>query len=56
MKIYNTGVHISVTGSPRTMVLKVFEALGIPELAVDVLDARNLARKDSSVIGDRQRP
>ena len=36
--------------------LKVFEALGNPELAVDVLDVRCLTKKDSSVIGDRRRP
>ena len=33
-----SGIPASVTDSPRTMVLKVFEALGIPELAVDVLE------------------
>ena len=51
-----SGIPASVTDSPRTMVLKVFEAIGIPELAVDVLDVRCLTKKDGSVIGDRQRP
>ena len=51
-----SGIPASVTNSPRTMVLKVFEALGIPELAVDVLDVRCLTKKDSSVIGDHHRP
>ena len=51
-----SGITASVTDSPRTMVLKVFEAIGIPELAVVVLDVRCLTKKDSSVIGDRQRP
>ena len=37
------------------MVLKVFEALGIPELAVDVLEIRSLARGNGSMIGDPQR-
>ena len=45
-------IPASVT-SPRTMVLKVFEAFGIPELAVDVLDVRCLNKKDGSVMGDR---
>ena len=31
-----SGIPASVTDSPKTMVLKVFEALGIRELAVDV--------------------
>ena len=51
-----SGIPASITDSPRTMVLEVFEALGIPELAVDVLNVRCLTNKDSSVIGDRQRP
>ena len=50
------GISTSVTDSPGTMVLKVFEALRIPELAVDVLDFRCLTKKDSSLFGDRQRP
>ena len=37
------------------MVLKVFEALEIPELAVDVLDIHSLAKRDNSVIGNPQR-
>ena len=37
------------------MVLKVFEALGIPELAVDVLSVHSLTRRDVSAVGDRQR-
>ena len=50
------GISASVTDSLRTMVLKVFKALEIPKLAVDVLDIRSLAKKDSFVIVDRQRP
>ena len=48
---------ISISGIPassRTMVLEI-KALGIPEVAVDVLDVHCLTKKDSSVIGDRQR-
>ena len=51
-----SGIPASVTDSPRTMVLKVFKALAIPDLAEDVLDVRCLTKKDTSVIGDRQRP
>ena len=51
-----SGVPASVMDSPRIMLLKVFEALGIPELAVDVLDVGCLTKKDSSGIGDHQRP
>ena len=50
-----SGIPASVTDSPRTMVLKVFEALGIPELAVDVLEIRSLIRGNGSTIGDPQR-
>ena len=50
-----SGIPASVTDSPKTMVLKVSKALGIPELAVDVLSVRNLTRKDVFAIGDRQR-
>ena len=51
-----SGIPGSVTNSPKIMVLKVFEVLGILELAVDVRDVRNLAMKESSVTGRRQRP
>ena len=51
-----SGIPASIADSPRTTVLKVFEALGIPELAVDVLDVRSLSKRDSSVIGNRQQP
>ena len=50
-----SGIPASVTDSSRTMVLEIFKALGIPEVAVDVLDVHCLTKKDSSVIGDRQR-
>ena len=50
-----SGIPASVTDSPRTMVLKVFEALGIPELAVDVLEIRSLTKGNGSTIGDPQR-
>ena len=50
-----SGIPAPVTDSPKTMVLKFFEALGIPELAVDVLSVRSLTRKDVSAVGDRQR-
>ena len=50
-----SGIPASVTDPPRTMVLKVFEALGIPELAVDVLEIRSLTRGNGSTIGDPQR-
>ena len=50
-----SGIPASATDSPRTMVLKVFEALGIPELAVDVLEIRSLAEGNASMIGDPQR-
>ena len=50
-----SGIPASVTDSPKTMVLKVFEALGIPELAVDVLSVRSLTKRDVSAVGDRQR-
>ena len=50
-----SGIPASVTDSPKTMVLKVFETLGIPELAVDVLSVRSLTRRDVSAVGDRQR-
>ena len=50
-----SGIPASGTESPKTMVLKVFVALGIPELAVDVLSVRSLTRSDLSAIGDRQR-
>ena len=50
-----SGIPVSATDSPRTMVLKVFEALGIPELAVDVLEIRNLTRGNGSMIHDPQR-
>ena len=39
------GTPVSVTDSPRTRALKLFEALGIPGLAADVLDVRSLAKK-----------
>ena len=48
-------LSLSVTDSPKTMVLRVFKALGIPELAVDVLSVRSLTRNDVSVVGDHQR-
>ena len=48
-------LSLSVTDSPETMVLRVFKALGIPELAVDVLSVRSLTRNDVSVVGDHQR-
>ena len=51
-----SGIPASVTDSPRTMVLKVFDTLGISELAVNVLDVRCLTEKDGSVIGDCQCP
>ena len=47
-------IPASVTEFTRTMVLKVFETLRIPELAVDVLEIRSLAKGTGSVIGDRQ--
>ena len=50
-----SGIPASVTDSPRTMVLKVFEALGIPKLAVDVLEIRSHTRGNGSMIGDPQR-
>ena len=50
-----SGIPASVTDSPRAMVLKVFEALGFPELAVDVLEIRSLTRGNGSPIGDPQR-
>ena len=50
-----SGIPPFVTDSPKTMVIKVFEVLGIPELAVDVLSVRSLTGKDVSAIGDRQR-
>ena len=50
-----SGIPASATNSPRTLVLKVFEALGIPELAVDVLKIHSLARGNGSMIGDPQR-
>ena len=45
-----SGIPASVTDSPKTMVLKVFEALGI-----HVLSVRSLTRRDISAVGDRQR-
>ena len=51
-----SGIPASITDFSRIMVLKLFEALGILELAVDVLDVRCLTKKDSSAISDRQRP
>ena len=50
-----SGIPASGTDSPKTMVFKVFKALGIPELAVDMLSVRSLTRRDVSAIGDRQR-
>ena len=50
-----SGIPSSVTDSPRTMVIKVFEALGIPELAVGVLEIRRMAKGNGSVIGALQR-
>ena len=35
--------------------LKVFRALGIPELEEDILDVRILTRKSSGAVGDRRR-
>ena len=51
-----SGIPAAVMDSSRTMVLEVFEALGIPELAVNVLDVRCLTKNDSSVFGDGQGP
>ena len=52
-----SGIPASITDSSRTMVLKVLEAVGIPDLAVNVLDVHCLTKtKDSSVIGDHRRP
>ena len=53
--ITDSGIPASATDSPRRLVLKVLEALGIPELAVDVLEIRSLARGNGSMIGDPQR-
>ena len=50
-----SGIPASITYSPRTTVLRILEALWIPELAVDVLDVRSRSRKDVSAIGDHQR-
>ena len=50
-----SGIPASATDSARAMVLKVFDALGIPELAVDVLEIRSLTRGNGSMIDDLQR-
>ena len=39
-----SGIPAPITDSPKTIVLRVFEALGIPEPAVDVLSVRSLTR------------
>ena len=36
------GIPAFVVDYPKTMVLRVFKSLGIPELAVDVLEIRSL--------------
>ena len=46
------GLSLSVSDSPRDMVLKVFRALGIPELERDILDVRILTRKSGGAVGD----
>ena len=50
-----SGIQAFITNSPRTMVFRVFAALGISELAVDVLSVRSLTRKDVFVVSNRQR-
>ena len=51
-----SGIPASVMDCLRTIVLRLFEAFGIVQLAVGVLDVRCLTKKDSAVIGNRQRP
>ena len=48
-------IMASITEWPRTMVRRVFEALGVPELAVDVLNVCSRTAKNVSAAGDRQR-
>ena len=49
-----SGLPLSVSDSPRDMVLKVFRALGIPELGGDILDVCILTRKSGGAVGDRR--
>ena len=49
-----SGIPAAITDSPRTMVLRLFEALQIPELAVDVLSIRSLTKRDVSAVGDHR--